>query len=365
MDTNTELPQETSKKNGIAIIVFILLLVAVMLAVVNSRTYLKIDNARVAADMVTVRSGVDGIINKTYIDLKSQRVASGQPVVLLDDRDKKTTIDIIKASILEIESKISYNTQFYQIAIAQVDDNQKKFELDKELLNKELERLTIKSKMLAHTQQQIENLFNEHLVASNIRDSAVSDYRLSELDIEKQKVSIKKHAVVLRQLDTQSRKSELILHQINGDRNRKLKAQAEKKLLENELAKLMQNAPLSGIVDHIFVHDGEYVTAGQRLFMMHSQDSLRIEVNILETDLNKVGLGDEVDVILDYMPDKLLKGKVGRIASVTNDQLAFMPATQMASDFVKIKQRVVMDIYIDMQWENILPGMMATVIIPL
>ena len=365
MDTNVDPRSGSNNKNIRVLIIFIFLLVATAVVVFDSYSYLKIDNARVTADMVTVRSDIDGIINKANIKLKSQYVNSGEVIVILNNTEVKNKLDIIEASLLEIESQINYNTQSYQVETAEVVDKKRKFELETLLLNKELERLIIKSDALAQTQQQIEDLFNEHLVASNVRDEAVSDFRLSYLDVEKQKVKIKKHQITQSQLITQQKKAQLIRHQISGDKNSKLKVQAQKALLETELAKLMKTAPFKGVVDHVFVHDGEFVTVGQRLFMMHSLESLRVEANILETDLAKVNLGDEVDVILDYMPDQILKGTIGRIASVTNDQLAFMPATQMASDFVKIKQRMVVDIFVKLPLDQIAPGMMATVIVPI
>ena len=362
--TSEDIPQST-KKNWPAIITFIIILLSAVYAIVHSQMYLKIDNARVTADMVTVRSEVEGRIIQSNIDLRSKQVGQGTLIVSLEAANKNKEIDIIKASILEIESQIKYNTHAYQVAIAQIDDTQHKYEMEKGILDKELQRLQIESDQLGKIRQKTQELFNQNLVATNVLDKAVSDHQMADLQVAKQKANINKHIITLNQLKTERKKAQLLTHKINADKKRLLKTQNQVQLLEIELRKLAQHAPIDGVVDQVFVNNGEYVTEGQRLFMMHSQNSIKIEANILETDLNKVQLGDEVDVILDYMPNKTLHGTISRIASVTNDQLALIPTTQMASDFVKIKQRLVMDIQVKLEGEHIAPGMMATVIIPI
>lgn len=69
-------------------------------------------------------------------------------------------------------------------------------------------------------------------------------------------------------------------------------------------------APVDGTIIAINVNQGELISTGMPLATLSTNDEPWIEVNVKETDLNKVEKGQEVKVTFTAYPEKELKGVV-------------------------------------------------------
>lgn len=69
-------------------------------------------------------------------------------------------------------------------------------------------------------------------------------------------------------------------------------------------------APMDGVVTSINVDPGELISTGMPLAAVTSPENPWVEVNVKETDLAKVHLGNEVELTFPAFPGETFKGKI-------------------------------------------------------
>ena len=131
------------------------------------------------------------------------------------------------------------------------------------------------------------------------------------------------------------------------------------------LSKTIYDAPFDGVVTYVPVHEGETVVVGiqnspgSTLMTLADMSVITAEVQVDETDIVNVKLGQAADVTIDAIPGKTFKGEVTEIgdnAIVRSTGLATSQSTassQEAKDFkvvVRLKEPP----------QNIRPGLSAT-----
>ena len=88
--------------------------------------------------------------------------------------------------------------------------------------------------------------------------------------------------------------------------------------VRSQLAKSTIKAPFSGIIDEVFIEQGEVVTAGQnQLFRLISLQNMYVEANIPENYLNNVQEGTEVIVEISSI-GKQFTGEVQQVGNTIN-----------------------------------------------
>ncbi|EDK30677.1 hypothetical secretion protein [Vibrionales bacterium SWAT-3] len=99
-----------------------------------------------------------------------------------------------------------------------------------------------------------------------------------------------------------------------GEENSQVKAA----LLALEQAQLnlertVIKAPTQGGVSNFSLSEGFYASAGQAIMTFVSTEDIWIEAYYRENSLGNVTVGDEVEVALDFAPDRIVKGRVSSI----------------------------------------------------
>ncbi|HIP95840.1 MAG TPA: efflux RND transporter periplasmic adaptor subunit, partial [Anaerolineae bacterium] len=96
-------------------------------------------------------------------------------------------------------------------------------------------------------------------------------------------------------------------------------AQVDQARLRLEQAAL--TAPMSGTVTALHVQPGEMASAGQPAVVLSDLAALEVEVNLDETDVARVAVGQKVQVSLDAFPGVELAGEVTYIAPMAQTQV--------------------------------------------
>lgn len=120
-------------------------------------------------------------------------------------------------------------------------------------------------------------------------------------------------------------------------------------------------SPIDGVVSEIFVDNGEFVSPGQRLMLVHNPDIIWVEANIKETDIRHLAPGMDVDIRIDAYPDQVFSGTVARIGQAATSEFALLPNPNPSGNFTKVTQRLPVRIAIDQVDGQLRPGMMAIV----
>lgn len=69
-------------------------------------------------------------------------------------------------------------------------------------------------------------------------------------------------------------------------------------------------APMDGIVTALNINEGELVSSGMPLATLTSMEKPYVEINVKETDLSLIHVGDQVDITIPAYPDDNFKGKI-------------------------------------------------------
>ena len=109
---------------------------------------------------------------------------------------------------------------------------------------------------------------------------------------------------------------------------------------------------------------GQLVQGGQTLFSIVNDSSTFITANFKETQLDKMKVGQKVDIIVDAFPGKPLKGSVYSFAPATGAKFSLLPPDNATGNYVKVVQRVPVKIKIEASKEDLAklrPGMSVSV----
>jgi HlyD family secretion protein len=129
----------------------------------------------------------------------------------------------------------------------------------------------------------------------------------TETEIEAARIRVQQAELSLQQA---------MLNQASADDNEQAEinqtqAQMNLEAAQKALEEISLVAPMNGTVMAINAHPGETVGAG--FISLANLEQPLLEVFLDETDLDKVGVGFEVDVVFDALPDDVFTGRVLRV----------------------------------------------------
>jgi membrane fusion protein (multidrug efflux system) len=106
-------------------------------------------------------------------------------------------------------------------------------------------------------------------------------------------------------------------------------------------------APKDGIVTRVNqLQVGNYVTPGRPVFMLTGL-SYWVEANFKENQLQYMRVGQPATVKVDAFPDHKLKGHVSSFSPGTGSSFSILPAENATGNWVKVVQRLPVEIAID------------------
>jgi membrane fusion protein (multidrug efflux system) len=124
-------------------------------------------------------------------------------------------------------------------------------------------------------------------------------------------------------------------------------ARAQLGVYETMLADMTLESPLDGIVAKRWLLEGDVAQPGQPVFTLYRTGFVWVTVNLEETKLARVGLGDPVEITVDAYKGRKFAGKVGLIQHYTASQFSLIPPNNASGNFTKVTQRVPLKIFFD------------------
>ncbi|MBN7576730.1 HlyD family secretion protein [Clostridium beijerinckii] len=143
-------------------------------------------------------------------------------------------------------------------------------------------------------------------------------------------------------------------------KNEILARQEMNNLPDTSVEQSLVRAPIDGIVVKKQGTVGELLSTGQTLITLVDPTKLYISANIEETKLEKVKVGQPVDITIDEYDSQKFSGKVKTIGEISNSAISLLPASTSGT-FTKVVQRVPIKIELDNFDEKILPGTNAVI----
>ncbi|MDN5327149.1 MAG: hypothetical protein PWP41_1845 [Moorella sp. (in: firmicutes)] len=121
-------------------------------------------------------------------------------------------------------------------------------------------------------------------------------------------------------------------------------------------------SPIDGQVIQSKALVGEMAAPGMALAIIADTEHLYISANIKETVIEKVKVGQVVDVTIDAFPDRHFSGRVTSIGRATTSVFSLLPAQNSNGNYTKVTQVIPVKIQLLNAGDvKLLPGMNATV----
>lgn len=125
-----------------------------------------------------------------------------------------------------------------------------------------------------------------------------------------------------------------------------LGSQGIENIMDSNFDLALIKAPISGKVIKKQGTIGETVAPGQILVMLVDTKKLYITANIEETKINKLKVGQEVDIKIDQFGNKNFKGQISSIGQASAATFSMFPSSS-GTTFTKVIQKIPVNISFD------------------
>lgn len=153
--------------------------------------------------------------------------------------------------------------------------------------------------------------------------------------------------------------------QVDSAEGRVGQANASLTRVKDILSKTTYDAPFDGTVTNLPVHEGETVvmgiqnSPGSTLMTVADMSIITAEVQVDETDIINVGLGQDAEVTIDAIPNQTFKGKVTEIGDNAIIRSTGVSTSQSTGDTQEAKDFKVV-VTLTNPPANLRPGLSAT-----
>ena len=106
-------------------------------------------------------------------------------------------------------------------------------------------------------------------------------------------------------------------------------------------------SPIDGTIIKNDVVENESVSAASALAIVADTNNMYIGVNIEETDIRKISVGQDVKITLDAYPSKKFKGKVTEIDNTTQTYFSGTSSFSTSGTYTKVTQLVPVKVSIE------------------
>ncbi len=258
---------------------------------------------------VNISADTMGRVTDLAVD-EGMHVSKGQFLLQIDPRNLRTAVQRTEASLQAARSQVEQlrvSIESAKVALKQAQDN--------------------------YTRQQ--NLWKGGLTTREALERAENDYKLREADLRSQET----------QLRTQQLRMESESATAAGARY--------------DLSKVRIESPINGIVTRRNIEEGETVVvgtmnnAGTVLLTIADMSVIQAEVEVDETDIPTVKIGQPAKVTIDALPGQTFPGKVTEIGNSPIQQGTGAQSSTQATNFKVV-------VTLDKEIAEVRPGFTCT-----
>jgi membrane fusion protein, multidrug efflux system len=283
------------------------------------------DDAYVKADSTIIAPKVSGYLSQVLV-ADNEKVAAGQLLARIDDRDFRTALkqaqaDVAasEAAVKNLNAQIELQQPLIQQQAAEVDASEANLKFAQEERTRYDELMKSGSGTVQRAQQTD--------AALRAQTAALQQGKAGLIAANKKvEVLTTQRAQAIAQLD----------------HARAVEQQAALNLSYTEIT-----APVEGTVGARTLRVGQYVQAGTQLMAVVPLDAVYVVANFKETQLTHVRSGQPVELEVDSFSSTRLKGHVDSLSPASGLEFALLPPDNATGNFTKIVQRVPVKIVLD------------------
>ena len=299
---------------------------------IYSRNHETTDNAQLEGNINPIIPKVSGYIADLRVE-ENQPVKKGDTLFLIDDRDLYNKVEQSEAALQNALS----NLDVIRSNVSSADANEHIYASNIEAANAAIKSGEVRIWKANQDYERYKNLLADNATTQHQYDAAKAEKDAAEAQMV---VLQKQYATTIKQ--TQASQSQTV----SAEKTISVaQSVIEQRKADLEFAKLQLSytviiAPTDGVVSKKSLQVGQFVSAGQMLFSIVSNDQLWVVANFKETQLSKMKVGQEVDVEVDAFEGQPLKGKITSFSRATGAKFSLLPPDNATGNFVKVVQRV-------------------------
>lgn len=314
------------------------------------RGVLTSNDARLAGQLLDIAPLTSGTLLQVYAE-EGDRINKDQLLFTLDQKNHEIALAKAEAAVDTAEAGLAIAEAHFEkylngvrveeIRIAEAGI--KKAEAAEKFAKGEWDRIKAlhNEGVITNTQQEKARISWE--TASYVREDAQSRLNLLIKGSREEDLKAAAATITMRKAQLTGAKTEVKRTNIN-------------------LAHTEIRAPFDGIVVRCWQDPGTMIATGRPVLTMMNPSSLHITANLEEKYLNKIALGNEVDISLDAYPDIRMTGRIEKILPVANSQFSLLPSGGSSGAFIKVAQRFNIRISIENLPDLLLgPGLSAEI----
>jgi len=284
----------------------------------NGQRWEKTDNAFVQADTTLISPQLSGRVTEVLVG-DNQRVEAGQVLVRLDDAEQQAQLAQAQANL--------------QAAIAAVGH------VDAQAAQ---EQATIAARAAAVTQANAQ---------AGLARAEVDRYgKLAEQGwVSQQRIQTERATAATAAAGVEQAQAALVAERrtagvLGSTREQSVASveQARAMVAQAQIAldRTVIRAPVAGVVGARGVRPGQFVSPGAQLLSIVPLTDTYVVANFKETQLDKMRLGQDVEITADAFPGRAIHGRIDSFAPATGSEFALIPVENATGNFTKITQRV-------------------------
>lgn len=332
MATESTSPLKTYLPRFIGLIVIVAAAYWGFTAYRRGQQYESTDNAQIEGTSAPVLARVAGYVQEVNVD-DYATVKRGQPLLTIDPQEYEVALQ---------QAEADYQSTLADIKTAQADLASAQANIRNVAQNLRVTQSAAAVQAVRRNKAQADlqrdqNLFNDQsLTRKQLDDSRNNvDVQTQTYQSNQEQIGLARTQEGVAQAGIQ--KAQASIQKMQAVL--KVKAAAvENAKLRLTYAKL--SAPIAGKIGKKNAVVGQYVQPGQTLMTIVNDSTFWVIANMKETQLEKVVVGQPVDIKIDAYPDLDVKGRVASLSEATGARFALLPPDNSSGNFVKITQRV-------------------------
>lgn len=327
VQTETDINFHSRKK--ITWTVFTVLMLCLILGIIYYifvfRFYQSTDNAYVQADVTWVMPKISGEVMELIIN-DNQVVKKGETLAVLDHRDYQARYDQARSMVTLKQAALAVQQQNEKSAkssISEANSGVLAAQADLNRLKKDYSRYQDLLKDGVITRQNFDNVQSQYLAAQAQLNKAQATVNSAEAQLGSLQAS---RAQLLA--DVQNANATLDLYRIDLNSSKII-------------------SPVDGKVGSLAIQKGSRVSPQTRLMAIIPENSLYVQANFKETQIEKMHIGQKVVLKMDAYPSLSYTGKIESFSPASGATFSLMPPDNATGNFNKVVQRIPVRIALD------------------
>lgn len=276
------------------------------------------DDAYVGAENAALSAKIAAHVAAVPVEA-NQRVAAGEPIVVLDDGD-------YRLALASAEAKLA--TQ--QATLARIDEQTGAARIGIDQARAQLDAAVADTGRTEADYERARDLFARQAGAKATLDTALAARDRARAMEANARSGLAAAEVNVKVLAAQRAEGARTAAELVVARDR----------AQRDLDFTVIRAPFDGVVANKAVQVGDYVTAGKRLAALVPIDRLYVDANFKETQIAGVKPGSIVHIRVDAFPGRDIRGTVASVAPGSGAVFSLLPPENATGNFTKIVQRV-------------------------